>query len=178
MGWSIAYRPLKNPLLLNAFLLSVGKALYLATMFEAKCRYILRLGRIVVSYEKTGDASAAPELAKTLKDEMLGRTLWNLGGLGKIGKGDITILEMAKDARNYIAHECAGIGDLYEIRANDIEERLERLQREVVVLANGDNMVSRWIYEIEEKEPAPRLIQDKYADYCVRWVFGDHESER
>ena len=178
MGWSIGYSPLKDSFFLDAFLLSVGKALFLATMFEAKCRYILRLARIVSQYEMTGDASAALELVKTMKDETLGKTLRNLGSVGRFDNGDITLLDKAKDARNYIAHGSAEIGSLYDVTVKNIEKRIERLRREVIVLANGDNLVSCWIYEIEEKEPAPKIMRDEYTNHCVRWVFDEHEFER
>ena len=38
MGWSLSYLGLKEPKLLDEFFLAVGKALYLASAFERKCK--------------------------------------------------------------------------------------------------------------------------------------------
>jgi hypothetical protein len=39
-------------------------------------------------------------------------------------------------------------------------------------MAAGDNLVSRWVYEIEEKEPAPTRIQREYQAVWRDWLFA------
>jgi len=170
MGWSLDYLPIREPELLEQFFSAVGKALYLATDFEAKCCYVLRMAKLAHHWEETGDASATMALAKVLKDKMLCATINELKGFSEIKVADIDLLEKAKDARNYIAHECAVVG--LAVPAKFIHEQIERLRTQVVVLAGGDNVVSRWVYEIEEKEPAPRDIQRTYVQRVEEWVFG------
>ena len=58
MGWSLDYRPVREPELLEQFFSAAGKALYLATAFEAKCRYVLRIAKLAHHSEEGGDASA------------------------------------------------------------------------------------------------------------------------
>jgi hypothetical protein len=41
----------------------------------------------------------------------------------------------------------------------------------VIDLANGDNIVSAWVYEIDEREPAPAIV-DYYTDLVDDWIFG------
>src|SRR5436309_6382 len=154
MGWSLDYLPVGEPELLEQFFSVAGKALYLATFFEAKCRYVLRIAKLAHAYEDTGDASATMALAEVLKDRMLCATIKDLKGFSEIKAADIDLLEKAKDARNFIAHECADLGLLSSVPARSIQEQLRRLREHVVVLAAGDNVVSRWVYEIEEKGAA------------------------
>ena len=47
MGWSLGYLPPKEPELLDHFFLAVGKALFLASRFEMKCRYVLNISKLV-----------------------------------------------------------------------------------------------------------------------------------
>lgn len=175
MGWSIDYLPIKQPELLEAFFLVVGKALYLANAFEAKCRFVLRVFKLAQLYEESGDASAVMSLAQALKDRMLGQTINGLTNFPDINSEDIALLEKAKDARNFIAHEGANFGYLSSISAEEVHERVDRLRKEVGELAAGDNIVSRWVYEIEEKERAPLEIQKTYPERVRQWVFGPFE---
>jgi hypothetical protein len=173
MGWSLDYLPIREPELLEQFFSAAGKALYLATAFEAKCRYVLRIAKLAHYYQETGDASATLALAEVLKDRMLCATIKELTGFPEIKAADIDLLEKAKDARNYIAHECAALGPISAVRATSIHEQLGRLREQVVVLAAGDNVVSRWVYEIGEKEAAPRGIQSTYVQRVEEWVFDE-----
>jgi hypothetical protein len=175
VGWSLGYLPPKEPELLDAMFLAVGKALYLANAFEAKCRFVLRIAKLAQYRAESGDASAVMSLAQTLKDGMLGRTINDLNAFPEITLADIALLEQAKDARNFIAHEGAGFGYLSSISAQEVYEQVDRLRREVDKLVAGDNIVSRWVYEIEEKEPAPLEIQKTYALRVRQWVFGPFE---
>ena len=173
MGWSLDYFPIREPELLYEFLLAAGKALYLATAYEKKCRYVLRIAKLADHYDETGDASATMALAAVLKDRMLCATIYELKSFSEIRASDITLLEKAKDARNFIAHECANFAPLSSVSAKHIQEQLTRLRDKVTVLANGDNVVSCWVYVIEEKEAAPVEIQSSYVQRVRQWVFGD-----
>jgi hypothetical protein len=171
MVWSLSYLPPRDPALLDEFFLAVGKALYIANAFEGKCRFVLRIAKLANHFENTNDASATMALANALKDKFLCPTIVELKGFLKIRPGDIELLEKAKDARNYIAHEGASIGPLYNISARQIHKQLTDLHSQVELLVTGDNVVSRWVYEIEEKENAPLEIQKAYPRWVDDWIF-------
>lgn len=173
MGWSLNSLPIRECNLLERFFPAAGKALCLATAFEAKCRYVLRIANLAHHCGETGDASAMMGLATVLKDSMLRSTIKGLKGFSEIKAANIDLLAKAKDARNYIARECAGFGPLSAVGANAIDAQVARLREQVFLLAACDNIVSRWVYEIEEKETAPREIQSTYVQRGENWVFDD-----
>jgi len=51
MSWSLDFHLPREPELLEAFLLALGKALYLACGFEAKCRWVLQMAIIADHYK-------------------------------------------------------------------------------------------------------------------------------
>ncbi len=173
MGWSLNYLPAKEPELLDEFFLAVGKALYLACAFESKCKWVLRIAKLANHFEETEDASATMSLAKAMKDKLLGPTINEMKDFPSFDSDDVAMLERAKNARNCIAHEIAEIGSLSSASANHIQKQLARLRSELDVLIAGDNLVSRWVYEIEEKEAAPRAIQSTYPEWVDEWVLGE-----
>jgi hypothetical protein len=67
--------------------------------------------------------------------------------------------------RNFIAHESA------KLSVHSPRELVGRLREEVRALAAGDNVASRWLYEISEKRLAPQEIQRTYIDRVEAWVF-------
>lgn len=174
MGWSLDYQNLKYPDQLNKFLLAVGKALYLANAFEYKCQYVLRLGKLVKHIKEGKDFDAALTLTNKMKDKVLGPTLSELGRFPEFNEKDIALLDRAREARNFIAHKGAfislGTGSKY------LQEHLNKLKKEVIALVPGDNLISVWIYEIQEKEAAPSGIQKAYPKWVEKWVFGDYEG--
>ncbi|MEW5902734.1 MAG: hypothetical protein AB1722_00130 [Pseudomonadota bacterium] len=171
MPWSLDYQPPKEPALLDQLFLAAGKALYLASSFEAKCQLLLRIMKIVRHYESTGDTSATSKLAKVLKEKMLGPTIMELNTIATLTEKDLAIFQRGKDARNYIAHESTQLGPLSSTSAKSIHEKLIRLRVELEALAMADNLISVWLYEIDEKEPAPRGIQSAYHEWVFQWVF-------
>lgn len=171
MGWSLDYRFPEEPRLVNKFLMSLGKALYIATAFELKCRAVLRIANAVHHYEQTSDVDATLALLQAAKDKMLAQTLGELKRFPIVQSDDVQILERAKNARNYIAHEGAEIGPVATVSARIVAAQTSRLRSEVANLIAGDNLVSTWLYEIEEKKGAPRKIRERYPGWIDRWVF-------
>lgn len=174
MGWSLGYLPLKEPELLGVFLSAAGKALYVANSFESKCKSVLYLAQLSCHLEDTGDLDASLRLLKARKRTMLGYTIGNLKAFPILQEGDVSTLETAKEARNFIAHEGADVGPLFSVTAEKLRRQLQQLRLQVRLLSAGDNLVSSWLYEIEEKIPAPARIRDKYPGLIEGWVFG-HE---
>lgn len=173
MTWSLDYIPPKEPEKLDALFLAAGRALYLANEFESKCRWVLLIDVMETHYKATGDASATVELARAVKQEMLGTTIRKLHECTEFTSGDLETLERARDARNYIAHDSTQVGPLSSASTETITKKLSQLAITVQALIAGDNLVSRWIYEMSEMEPAPSEIQQAYPSWVLEWVFGD-----
>jgi hypothetical protein len=167
MGWSLGYLPPQEPELLDRFFLTVGRALFLASQFEEKCRFVLRIAKLVqepgllgsiLDLQKradTGDASATTALTKVLKEKCLRQTLNDIRGPLKVRAADVALLERGKDARNFIAHEAAILGELSAVRATRIHDRIALLRGHVEALTAADNVeigacmtrscINRWI---------------------------------
>jgi hypothetical protein len=172
MAWSLGYLPPREPELLDDFFLAAGKCLYLANAFEKKCRWLLRFAELAHYLKDSGDFDASLDLVNAIKNKMLHATIGDLKKFAPFKPEDLVLLERARDARNFIAHEGAALGHLSSVSAEQVHEKLAHLRREVEALALGDNLVSCWLYEIEEKEPAPAAIKEAYPRWVDQWVFG------
>jgi hypothetical protein len=169
MSWFPNYLPLPEPELSDAALLSVGKALHVANSFEANCKHVLEVAEAASYIEERPDASILEAFNAIIQASFLDGTIKRLGQLSDITASDISLLQRAKDARNFIAHEGAMF---FSSRKGLIIARLKVLREEVLHLAHGANLVSLWSYEIENREPGPRGIFEEYPKMVDRWVFG------
>jgi len=173
MGWSLDYRGVKEPELLDEFLLAVGKALCVASAFERKCQWVLRMVKLTDYLEEGGDTSRAAvnALLAVTKDKFLGPTVGDMKGLPDFSADEVALLERAKDARNFIAHDSADIGTWASTK--QIFEQRERLRNEVEALTAGDNVISCWIYRLENhKELGLPGIEEDYPRLVRQWIFG------
>src|SRR3954453_16761937 len=107
MAWSLGYLPPKEPELLDDFFLAAGKCLYLANAFEEKCRWLLRFAELAHHLKDTGDLDASLDLVNAIKTKMLSATIAELKNLSLLNPDNLVLLEKARDARNFIAHEGA-----------------------------------------------------------------------
>jgi hypothetical protein len=173
MGWSLGYLPSREPERLDEFFLAVGKALYLANEYEAKCGSVLQIARLECGLRDGLDIERAIAICKAMKKRTLHATLDELQKRPPSMKdADVKILDRAKVSRNFIAHEAATLGPLSSVTASTLKLKLSELRSAVSALAIGDNLISRWIYEIEEQEPAPFTIAREYPKWVDEWVFG------
>jgi hypothetical protein len=173
VGWSVGYKPPPESDLIDEILLAAGKALYLANRFESNCRHVLGIANLV-DLIKDPVTSLEEVAAKLPKEKMLGPTLQGLLSHAdmSIRPDEAAALTKAKEARNYIAHKgAAAIGELSSYSVQRKLDALRALRANVIDLANGDNIVSAWVYEIDEREPAPAIV-DYYTDLVDDWIFG------
>jgi hypothetical protein len=174
VAWSLSLREFRQPLLAKELLLAAGKALYVANAFETKCRYVLRILNLVQIVESDPVLTLEQAFAALPQDKMLAATMHDI--LGHQLSGDaanVDLLHDARRARNFIAHEGMSTGPIWGLRRQTIIDHTERLRAAVADLAAGDNVVSRWCYEIDEKEPAPRDFMSAYPDMVATWIFAD-----
>lgn len=173
MSWFPNCLPSPEPELSAAAFLAVGKALHIANNFEAGCRHVLEIAQISSYIQEHDGASVLDALDAIMRACFLDGTIKRLGQFSDITGNDISLLQRAKDARNFIAHEGAMF---FSSGKSLIVARLKALRKEVVHLAHGANLVSLWSYEIENREPGPRDIFAQYPKMVDDWVFG-HVAE-
>ncbi|WP_106976724.1 hypothetical protein [Streptomyces sp. NRRL B-24484] len=174
MGWSLGYLKPREPELLGGLFMSAGRALHLANSFESKCKYLLRIGNLVEAFEADPVLALQDAITTLPADKMLGPTLRDLGNrLSHARSWDIDVLDKAREARNFIAHEGANVGDICYADARRILAQVSRLRDAVTDLAQGDNIVSLWVFGTDEpREPAPTHLIDAYPEMVDKWVFG------
>jgi hypothetical protein len=175
MSWSLSLRNPHEPELLDAAFLSTGRALHIANEFESKCRFVLRVSNLIVAVQNDPVLSLREAVASVPRDKMLSATLNDLTNhtLGGFDSADVDVLDRARDARNFIAHEGAAVGPMWAVRSNHIIDHLTRLRAAVKDLALGDNIISQWCHGIEEpKEPMPTFFIKAYPAMIDKWVFG------
>lgn len=153
---------------------SLGRALCLAQDFEASCHDILRWFDLVRLF-KTGEASSLEQIEahpELLRDFMLRASVRRLESVHAVpDETEKEVLSDAVDARNFVAHEAAFVL-MYPARiAVEQALREEAYRRHVHALARGDNLVSTWSYEIQEREAAPPLICSVYSKDVAKWVL-------
>lgn len=174
MGWSLGYLKPREPRLLDALFLSAGRALHLANSFESKCQYVLRMAHLAEASEADPVMGLQEMIASLPPDKMLGGTLRDLSNTSLGSRpSDFDLLDGARKARNFIAHEGASIGTIWSARQEDILEHAVRLRAAVADLASGDNVVSQWCFHIDEpNDYLPMLLIDAYPAMVDDWVFG------
>ncbi|WP_162641518.1 hypothetical protein [Streptosporangium sp. 'caverna'] len=175
MSWSLSRLKPREPELLDATFLSAGRALYLANEFESKCQFVLRISNLISVVQDDPVLSLQEAISSLPREKMLGATLKDLTQhtLGGFDSEDIDVLDKARKARNFIAHEGVAIGAMWVARSNKILDHIIRLRAAVTDLAHGDNIISQWCHGIEEpKEPLPRFFVEAYPSMIDNWVFG------
>jgi hypothetical protein len=171
MPWTIDLRTPQEPELLNEFLLVLGKALALANNFESKCTHYLRVIAISNATKEGASLDDIAQIALQFRPEMLASTLKKILQSDSISQSIRDVLNRARESRNFIAHQGGSVGDLYGVNAKAFTNGISVLREHVENVAHGDNIVSRWAYEVSERLPAPRSMADGYVPLVMAWVF-------
>ncbi|MFZ4299936.1 hypothetical protein ACOZE3_18720 [Streptomyces cinereoruber] len=174
MGWSLGYLQPREPQLLDALFFSAGRALHLANSFESKRQYVLRMKHFAEATQADPIMELQEIISSLPSKKMLGNTLKDLAS-SSLGAhtSDFDLLDRARKARNFIAHEGASTGSVMEARMNGILAQAVRLRSAVAELAGGDNIVSQWCFHIDEpNQPVPRALVDAYPAMLDDWAFG------
>jgi hypothetical protein len=152
---------------------ATGRALFAAQEFENRCRVLLRFLNLVEIYESATDDPLDSLIARVPKDKLLGKTIDDLKRHQVFNDEDTAeILKVAKDARNFIAHESAHFNPVG--RRRDVVERIEgELRPKLRDLAVGDHVVSELLLVIEDGESAVGVswIKERYPDILESWVL-------
>jgi hypothetical protein len=157
----------------QALLESLGRAIAVAQNFESNCKYVLMILEVENALERKQYSSlreARPYVEKLLQ-LMLGGVVHRFGKSGEFSRAEIDTLVAAKDARNYVAHEAA-----FELVicngpfGPSLMDKVNRFEREVTNLTEGDGLVSLWSFYIQEHEPQP-LSTISYPSDARTWVL-------
>jgi hypothetical protein len=172
MPWTLHLQPVRQPWTDSA-LLTCGRALYVAQTFEKKCQSLVRFGEMAGRINADPAINLVDLIAQTPADQLLARTLARLGQLLPDAQAQArTVLAPAREARNYIAHECADF-EIHIERVDSLLEKMIRLRAEVANLAAGDNLISTWLHQVtERKESTPSLLIAAYPKMIDDWIFG------
>ncbi|MFJ7902388.1 hypothetical protein ACIQ6V_18160 [Streptomyces sp. NPDC096198] len=173
MSWSLSLLAPREPELLDALFLAVGRALHLANAYEDKCQYVLRVGNLITAQEADPAMTLEEAIASVPGDKLLGGTLHGLAAHAIGQTMDMDTLHKAREARNWIAHEGASIGNIWSVDSDRIAQHAVRLRAAVTDLALGDNIISQWCHGLSEPhEPRPMDWINSYPDTVDTWVFG------
>ncbi|MGH9426304.1 MAG: hypothetical protein ACRD2L_08380 [Terriglobia bacterium] len=121
MGWSLSHLPPPGPELVYAALMAAGKALYLANAFESKCRFVLHIAQLELHIETNPGATLPDAIASLSKEKLLGPTVAKLRLFPEVTSEDVALLEKARDARNFIAHDGAAFGYMFHVREKHLQ---------------------------------------------------------
>ncbi|MFG3261804.1 hypothetical protein [Streptomyces bobili] len=172
MSWSLSFLKPREPELLDALFLSVGRALHLANAYEDKCQYVLRIGNLITAHQSDPAMTFEEAVASVPADK---RRHAAQPGLTRHGQdhGHGHTLHKAREARNWIAHEGASIGTIWSIDRDGVLQHAAKLRAAVTDLALGDNIISQWCHGLDEPhDPPPTDWINGYPDVVDTWVFG------
>ncbi len=182
----------------ESFLASLGRAIALAQNFESNCRYAFGLNDLWEAFD-TGktNVDSWKRYANRLSKRQLGNVLAQHKS-GELFNEQIYVLEAARVARNYLAHQAAEsalyfpplggkhrlIDLLREPRPTlkideersqmiqiRIQEALHCFENAVRDVAEGDSVVAEWIYVVQEKDQTMPAIAKNYVTDAVSWVL-------
>ena len=178
MSWSLSLRIPDNEPLLERYFVAVGKALCIGSNFEEKCLHVMRVQGIEEAIRKGKDPKAAAgQWADIKRDTSLNNAIQKIASDSSTTEPQETTLHTARKARNFVAHEAAAMGEVWEVPDSEVYARVRRLADKVREIAEGENIVSAWTYEITEGTSAPSSFAAGYVDQVLEWVFGDLHSE-
>ncbi len=154
---------------------TIGRALYFAQVYEANCRALvslLDLKRSVASgdFFLSLDDDEYQELIQKTWKRSLGNNLNHLRDSYHLPSDIFSILDKARKARNFIAHEiCLGVINTIESDEGR-SELIEITKSKIEEIADGDKFTCLLI-QIITKEPTPNAKYfEEYPKIISKWV--------
>lgn len=160
----------------DCYLAAVGRGVFLAQNFEQNCKYVLLVWDLGEAFKSGRKVDDLPAYSSVLLKRFLGQVVKRFGTKYGIRADQHQVLEKARDARNYLAHEVA-LPCLYPSGDPDlIMSELPGFKQNIEALAEGDNLVSCWSYMIQEKDFPPTQKRQGYVEEIVSYVLEPLES--
>jgi len=157
-----------------AYAESLGRALALAQSFEENCKFVLLIANLdkEVEENRIANLDEIKSYSERLNDWFkLGNAVNQFEFKHKIKLAEIEVLKKGKDARNYIAHEAAHSLLLEEHSAIEIQKEMSRYKSELLALAEAENLISKWRYEIQMKTVSPIIYPSTYVARVYNWIM-------
>ena len=155
------------------YLTTVGRAMYLCRNFETNFKTAIVWLDLATAH-KAGKLPLSKEaLMKSYADkflsQMLGHSVRRLKEEFHPSEYTLETLNTAKDSRNVIVHDATSA--IINAKPETIRKAAKMLLEHVIKVAEGDNIVSAWHYEIQHKKRPDESITQHYVDDVVEWVF-------
>lgn len=160
------------------FLSSVGRALLVAQFFEDM------LKRTLLWWDVASQAPSLPleefkssvteriRNPEAYMERVLKRAIEQLVRRHGIGEAKVDLLEKAREARNYIAHDAAVLNLSVPLDGAESPSDLSTYLQHVHVLVRAYNLLSVWAYEFEEREAAPQSMIEMYPHGLEAWILS------
>jgi len=157
----------------NQYLAVIGRGLAVAQHLEATLRFVLITVETVEAGQRgeLNDWDDWKAIGDRVRKLFLKQIVHKINRPLKLSGSDLTLLEAGREVRNFLAHEAAVVVSEYPDSSDDIAQKVKDLQVRLRTLADADNLVSGWSYEIQEKEPSPKAFSLRYANEVVRWIL-------
>lgn len=153
---------------------AAGRALAVAQHFEASCKDLLRWMHVAKAAED-GRAKTLQEF-RSCADELVGILLGpaiKKFGLDHASTNEyLETLVRAKDARNYIAHECVAACSFHSRLSRSAPNLDAKFASAVKALAEGDNLVSSWGLMFHEQQSPSKGLMQLYPEQITQWVMA------
>jgi len=161
------------------YLSTVGRAMYLCRNFETNFKTAIVWLDLATAH-KAGKLPLSKEtLMKSYADkflsQMLGHSVRRLKEEFHPSEYTLETLNTAKDSRNVIVHDATSA--IINAKPETIKKAATMLHEHVVKVAVGDNIVSAWHYEIQNKKQPPQKMTASYVEDVVEWVFKPLSSD-
>ena len=146
----------------------------LAQNFEINCKGVLMWWHLSKAIEN-GKINSREELrssADELVDLMLAATIRRIGTDHEVSDDELNVLARAKDARNYVAHQCVAAISFVSKFSRHLPDEECVFREKVLALAKGDNLISSWSYIFHEKQPSPMHFTESYTKEIADWVLA------
>ena len=155
----------------DGYLLSIGRALLLAQSFEETCKRVFMWSNVAKHIRDNRIEDIEGLEIREFMDRFLGVVLKDLGTVVHIPTSEQETLRQAKDARNYIAHQVTHPCMRCDRTGEAILVELASVKDNVLKLAQGHNVIACWLYEMEERKPAPPTLKHIYPAEALDWVL-------
>lgn len=172
MAWMLDLKPVSHERATD-LLLMLGKITRLGWDFEQKVKYIAHMSQLVQGVQDNPDMGLE-EIIDSLRDGKYVPLARMITSFGESIGADLEVLHAAREARNALIHE----GGEFPLRGrmpadtSQITKWLEKMRLHVRHLAAGENLVSSWVYSMDEREAPNRFLTDGYVQSVDEWVFA------
>ena len=157
----------------NSIFLIMGKGLRLCQNLEVNIKHIISIVKIEEGI-KSGEIKEMFDkkwnnVVDQIEKYFLNNNIQQLNKTGMLSNEVIEKLENGRKARNRIIHDSIMIlsGSIHKGRIQDKE--LEEYLKEIENVAKADNIVSGWIWQINEKIP-PCKTEKQYIKEINDWI--------